>query len=66
MKGSLHYEALAQDLNLFTEKGEKWSKVESSEWHDLGRFWLSLDSECAWGGEWGDFNHFSIRHDGKQ
>lgn len=66
MKGSLHYSRLAQDLNLFV--GGVWITKDHPAWHELGRFWLSLDPLCAWGGEFQsvDLNHFSVEHDGKR
>lgn len=64
MPGSLHYIGLAIDLNLFVN-GD-WKDADCPEWRELGAYWQSLDPMCAWGGNWGDFNHFSLRHDGKQ
>lgn len=66
MRGSLHYSRLAQDLNLFI--GDQWIHSDHPAWHELGKYWLSLDPEAAWGGEFSsvDLNHFSIEHGGKK
>ena len=67
MPGSLHYDRLAIDLNLFV-RGEYISDGKDLAWIDLGAFWESLDPEnCAWGGRFksGDSNHFSIRWGGR-
>jgi hypothetical protein len=65
MAGSLHYEKLAQDLNLFVE-GE-FKDDDCPEWQEIGTYWKSLGTDCAWGGDFRslDLNHFSIRWDGK-
>lgn len=76
---SLHYERLAQDLNLFID-GEYISDGKHWAWHELGRFWESLNPLCRWGGRFGggeapekqggtftgkDSNHFSLYHAGR-
>ena len=64
MSGSLHYERLAQDLNLFID-GEWISDGSHPAWKVLSDFWKGLDPLCAAGIDFGDANHFSIRHGGK-
>ena len=70
MKGSLHKERLAIDLNLFTKDDEgKWMwdhKGTSDAWFSLGLFWETVDPDASWGGRFGDSNHFSFRHGGKK
>jgi len=68
MLGSLHYERLAIDLNLFV-KG-KWKDRDCPEWQELGAYWKNLHPLAAWGGDFmpplkKDYNHFSFIHDGK-
>ena len=59
MEKSLHYKRLAADLNLF--KGGEY--LSSSEAHrPLGEYWESLGG--AWGGRFGDGNHYSLEHKG--
>ncbi|MES2635851.1 MAG: M15 family metallopeptidase [Pseudomonadota bacterium] len=56
---SAHKQRLAIDLNLF--KDGKY--LTSSDAHKpLGEFWESLGG--AWGGRFGDGNHYSIEHNG--
>ena len=66
MRNSNHYIRLAADLNLF--KNNVWLK--KSELHkELGEYWESLgtpDCKTAWGGRWGDGNHYSIEHEGRK
>lgn len=66
MPGSLHYSRLAADLNLFVDG--KWRKTDCIEWRAIGAYWESLDPLCRWGGRFtsGDFNHFSLAHEGKE
>lgn len=63
---SLHTERLAIDLNLF--KDGKW--LSSTEAHrPLGEWWERQSTEeavCAWGGRFGDGNHYSIAHGGRK
>lgn len=61
-KNSLHRIRLAIDLQLF--KNGEWLK-ETEDHRPLGEFWEKLsteDCECAWGGRWGDGNHYSVAH----
>lgn len=57
-EGSLHYDRLAIDLNLF--KDGKYLR-EASSHAFLGKFWKSLDPDATWGGDWEskDANHYS-------
>ena len=75
MPGSLHYQRLAQDLNLFVDGA--WISRASPVWAAIGEKWLSLHPDCSWGGDWdedhrpfepgeGDANHFSIAFGGKK
>lgn len=60
---SLHCDRLAIDLNLFKDG----TYLTSSESHrPLGEFWESLDPNCAWGGRFGDGNHYSYMHGGRK
>lgn len=61
--GSAHYNKLAADLNLF--KDGKF--LDRTEDHAIfGLFWESLNPLCRWGGHFGDGNHYSILHEGRQ
>lgn len=63
IRASLHCERLAIDLLLFRDgvylKG-------SEDYRPLGEFWETLAPDCAWGGRFGDGNHFSIVHNGRR
>jgi len=61
MKNSLHYVKLAQDLSLFHDGVYLTS---SNAYEELGKYWESLGG--AWGGRFGDGNHFSLEHEGKK
>lgn len=57
MKNSLHYDGLAVDIDLFKDG----VYLDKSEDHKIfGEYWESLHPECAWGGRWGDGNHYSL------
>lgn len=60
MKGSKHYEGLAQDTVLYAMD---WKPVTINHpvWQELGRIWKTLDPSCTWGGDFEkvDLNHFS-------
>lgn len=63
---SLHCQRLAIDLNLFRD-GVYLSSSASHE--PLGVWWEAQsteDYECAWGGRFGDGNHYSIAHGGRK
>jgi hypothetical protein len=58
-KNSLHYSALAVDLNLFLN-GKYLTKTEDHQ--RFGELWESWGG--SWGGRFGDGNHYSLEHDG--
>jgi len=59
--GSLHYDRLAIDLNLF--KDGKW--LNKTKDHELlGAFWESIGG--SWGGRFGDGNHYSLEYQGRK
>lgn len=67
---SLHVRRLAGDLLLFL-RGKYLTKTADYAW--LGRIWKSFSGdydeeflEFCWGGEFGDGNHFSVRHAGRK
>jgi hypothetical protein len=77
MPNSLHYEKLAQDLNLFVynEGTKKWDYKASDcpEWRAIGAYWEGLHTLTRWGGNWDkdanieeegedDLNHVSITY----
>lgn len=63
ISNSLHLDRLAVDFNLF--RNGKWLK-ETEDFIQLGEYWESLAPDCAWGGRFGDGNHFSIKHGGRK
>ena len=58
---SLHRERLAIDLNIF--KDGRWI-TSSDELKPVGLYWESIGG--AWGGRFGDGNHFSFPIDGRR
>jgi len=67
IKNSCHTMRLAIDLNLFVD-GE-WVQGPHWVWNTLGSYWLGLNRDFnRWGGNFRsrDWNHFSMRHGGKQ
>jgi hypothetical protein len=67
IKGSLHIDKLAIDLNLFDTDGNFLSDTESHR--PLGEWWEALeiqDITPCWGGRFGDGNHYSFAHNGKK
>jgi len=58
--GGCHPLKLAQDMNLFIRG--RWIKGDHPVWHEIGALWLSLHPLCRWGGDYGDYNHFSLKH----
>jgi hypothetical protein len=66
-----HFKRLALDLNLFVPRGGQFEKpadeweylwIEGAHlaWNSLGDYWKNLNPDNRWGGDWGDFNHFSV------
>lgn len=55
---STHLHRLGQDLMLHVD-GE-WIQGDHPVWHILGEFWKALHPKARWGGDWGDYNHFSF------
>ena len=55
-ENSLHYVGLAGDLLLYKDKDYL---QDTRTYEPLGVYWESLDTECYWGGRFGDGNHFS-------
>lgn len=62
---SLHCDRLAIDLNLFRD-GRFLTRSEDHA--ELGKFWKSLHSLCAWGGDFSrpDGNHYSLMDGGRR
>lgn len=61
IRRSLHCDRLAIDLNLFVDG--VW--LQSTEAHrELGEWWESVGG--AWGGRFGDGNHYSLEHEGRK
>ena len=56
---SNHKQRLAGDLNLF--KDGRWLS-QTSDHQPLGEYWESIGG--AWGGRFGDGNHYSLEHNG--
>ena len=67
IKNSLHIIRLAIDINLFRD-GIYLTDIEPHR--ALGTWWESLsngkDFVTAWGGHWGDGNHYSIMHENRK
>lgn len=66
IKNSLHTQRLAIDFNLF--RNDKYL-TKTSDYLELGEWWEHQSTEdytCAWGGRFGDGNHFSLKHGGRQ
>ena len=63
---SLHTSRLAVDFNLFINGKYQTS---SEAYRPLGEWWeaqSTTELTCAWGGRFGDGNHFSIAHGGRK
>ena len=58
---SAHKNKLAMDILLF--KDDVYL-TDTEDYRLIGEFWESLHEECAWGGRFGDGNHYSIEHNG--
>lgn len=66
IRDSLHCYRLAVDFNLFKDG---IFLTESPDYKPLGEYWESLSTpevKCAWGGRFGDGNHFSVEDNGKK
>jgi hypothetical protein len=63
MKNSLHYEGLAVDIDLCDSKG---NYISSAHPKMFGDYWKSLNPDCAWGGDFNDSNHYSIKFGGRK
>ena len=64
---SLHKSRLAIDINLFARAGEGWTYLSRTADHlPLGEWWEQQDPDCAWGGRWGDGNHYSLQYEGRK
>jgi hypothetical protein len=61
IKNSLHCDRLAIDLQLFRD-GE-WLH-RNGDYAAVGECWASMGG--AWGGRFGDGNHFSLAHEGRK
>jgi hypothetical protein len=59
--GSLHYDRLAVDLNLF--KGGKYL-TSTKDHQPLGEYWESIGG--SWGGRFNDGNHYSLAYNGRK
>lgn len=61
IRNSLHELGLAVDFNLFRDG----VYLDATEAHrPLGEYWESIGG--AWGGRFGDGNHYSLEHEGKR
>ena len=58
---SAHKQRLAVDFNLFIG-GEYQTTTEA--FTQLGEYWITLDPDNVWGGDFDDGNHFSRRYNG--
>jgi hypothetical protein len=69
---SLHKLRLAVDFNLFTAgaNGQAVYRTKTSDHQALGEFWEQLGKDnglpLAWGGRFGDGNHYSFEHQGRK
>ncbi len=66
LEHSLHCDRLAIDLNVFRDGVYL---RQTADYEPLGVFWESLSGDehvCAWGGRFGDGNHFSIEDGGRK
>jgi len=71
MKGSLHFDGLALDVDLCDKDGNYLSKTEDHR--KYGLFWESLHPLCFWGGNGlkedglkNDGNHYSVTCGGRK
>lgn len=61
IKNSVHTSRLAQDLNLFKD-GEFLIKPE--DYTPFGEYWKTLHPLARFGGDFGDYDHFSFQWNG--
>jgi len=61
IRNSLHQLRLAIDLHLYKD-GVYQTDTEAHR--ELGTYWESLAPDHAWGGHFGDGNHYAITHNG--
>jgi hypothetical protein len=64
IRNSLHGLKLAIDLNLFNVDGTYLT--DKTSWLPIGVWWEQQNVLCAWGGRFGDLNHFSITYQGRK
>jgi len=62
MKGSLHFEGLAVDIDLFKDRVYL---TQTSDHRPFGEFWEKLHVSCRWGGRFNDGNHYSVTYLGR-
>ena len=60
--GSLHYDKLAADLNLFKD-GEYLTRTDQHK--ASGAKWETRHELCRWGGRYDDGGHYEIMHGGR-
>jgi len=58
---SCHYIKLAIDINLFKDG---IYLTETKDHAQLGEFWEAIGG--SWGGRYGDGNHYSLKHQGRE
>jgi hypothetical protein len=63
IRNSLHCDRLAIDLNLFRD-GKYLT--DSRDHEPIGLYWEALHPDNAWGGRFGDGNHYSMSHEGRK
>lgn len=60
---SLHCDRLAVDLMLFQDGVYL---TDPAKYSFMGTYWKQLDAAAAWGGDFGDSDHFSIAFGGRK
>ena len=65
MAGSLHFEGLAMDIDLFDNEGKYLDRTEDHT--SFGVYWKNLHPDCRWGGDFKkkDGNHYSVVYQGR-
>ncbi len=61
VRNSVHQLGLAIDVHLFKD-GQYLTNTEDHR--IFGEWWKRSDPDACWGGDWGDGNHYSFKHDG--